>query len=172
MRKMRTTPSFHGRLPASSTARRAAQCASKKADTKCELVLRRALWAAGFRYRLSMPELIAGRPDLVFPRHKVAVFCDGDFWHGRNLQARLARLACGHNAPYWVEKIRTNAARDQAITERLRNDGWCVVRLWETEILRNPEGAVSLLAKQLGAADDTGKNRNATGNKIARRQML
>lgn len=98
--------------------------------------------------KVGLPDLV-GRPDLVFPRQKVVVFCDGDFWHGRDLDARLARLFRGNNASYWVEKIRTNVARDQAVTEQLRNEGWCVVRLWEGEILRDPGRAVSLVAEQL-----------------------
>src|SRR5262245_18005673 len=107
MKTRRSTPSFAGRIPASRNASRAAQGSSNKTNSKCELVLRRALWAAGLRYRKSMSGL-AGCPDIVFPRQKVVVFCDGDFWHGRDLDARLSRLARGHNAPYWVDKIRTN----------------------------------------------------------------
>ena len=124
----RDTPSFAGRSPASDRAHCAAQGASKKKDTKCELELRRALWADGLRYRTCVPGL-AGRPDIVFPRERVAVFCDGDFWHGRDLEARLTRLAGGHNAPYWVEKIRTNVLRDRATTRRLRAEGWTVPAL-------------------------------------------
>jgi DNA mismatch endonuclease (patch repair protein) len=79
----------------------------------------------------------------VFLRPKIAVFCDGDFWHGRELQARLARLAAGHNAPYWLAKIRANVERDRANTEKLLSGGWRVLRLWETDILRQPEAAAA-----------------------------
>jgi len=145
MRRQRTTPSFAGRRAASRGARRAAQAASKKSDTTCETVLRRTLWAMGLRYRKCMPE-VPGRPDIVFPRQKIAVFCDGDFWHGRNLKSRLARLSRGHNAPYWVAKIRTNVRRDRAISKRLAAENWCVVRLWETDILRDPTAAAGVVA--------------------------
>lgn len=148
MKSKRESPSFAGLKPASPGARRAAQGASRKGDTKCELVLRRAVWAAGLRYRKSLPGLI-GRPDFVFPRYKVAVFCDGDFWHGRDLESRLARLVRGHNAPYWVEKIRTNVVRDNATTRRLIEEGWRVVRLWETDIRRDPATAVATIAALL-----------------------
>lgn len=144
----RTTPSFRGLLPASMAARRAAQSSSKKSHTKCELVLRRALWAAGFRYRLSLPGL-PGRPDIIFPYEKVVIFCDGDFWHGRKLHSRLARLARGHNANYWTDKIRSNVARDRATTFRLRQAGWQVLRLWETDILSDPALAVEAVTKLL-----------------------
>ena len=147
MMKTRITPSFIGRAPASALASRTARSSSKKRDTKCELLLRRSLWAAGFRYRLFQP--LPGRPDLVFLRQRVVVFCDGDFWHGRDLEMRLARLRRGHNATYWVEKIRTNVVRDRATTNRLRRQGWRVIRLWETDIFRDPSAAVSRIAKEL-----------------------
>jgi DNA mismatch endonuclease, patch repair protein len=148
MARIRSTPTFAGLEPASLKARHAAQAASKKSGTRCELVLRRSLWAMGLRYRRSSSGL-AGNPDLVFPREKVAVFCDGDFWHGRDLDARLARLSQGHNAPYWVEKIRTNVRRDYEVVQRLSIDGWNVVRLWETDILRDSAGAAGVVAALL-----------------------
>ena len=147
----RSTPTFAGLKPASLKARRAAQGASKKSDTKCEVVLRQTLCAMGLRYRRSVPG-IPGRPDFVFPRERVVVFCDGDFWHGRNLQSRLARLSRGHNAPYWVEKICTNVQRDNAVSQRLSAVGWDVVRLWETDILRDPVGAAALVGARLRRA--------------------
>jgi len=149
MRGRRTTPSFCGLSPASPAARRAAQGSSKKSNTTCELVLRRALWASGFRYRLSWLGL-PGKPDIILSRYKIVVFCDGDFWHGRGLSGRLARLARGHNAPYWVEKIRGNVARDRATTTRLRAAGWRVIRVWEGDILRNPAAAVTAVAGLAG----------------------
>jgi DNA mismatch endonuclease (patch repair protein) len=154
MKPARETPSFRGRRPATLAAHRAAQGSSKKTNTRCEQVLRQALWLKGLRYRISPPEL-AGRPDIVFIRQRVVVFCDGDFWHGRHLESRLARLSRGHNAPYWVEKIRTNAKRDQAITRRLRKEGWQVVRVWETDILHDSSRAVAKVAKALRAAGRT-----------------
>lgn len=96
--------------------------------------LRRALWRLGLRYRVDVAEL-PGRPDVVFRREKVAVFCDGDFWHGRGLDARIAKLAKGHNAPYWVAKIQTNVARDRRNEEALREAGWLVLRYWESDVL-------------------------------------
>lgn len=148
MTKTRSTPTFAGLKPASRKARRAAQGCSKKSDTKCETLLRHTLWTMGLRYRRSLPG-IPGRPDLVFPRERVLVFCDGDFWHGRDLEPRLARLSQGHNAPYWVEKIRSNVKRDRAVSERLSAEGWHVVRLWETDILRDPAGAAEVVATRL-----------------------
>jgi DNA mismatch endonuclease, patch repair protein len=73
---------------------------------------------------------------MVFPAARVVVFCDGDFWHGRNLQQRISKLERGHNAPYWVAKIQRNAERDRFQTELLQSAGWLVLRFWETDILK------------------------------------
>lgn len=82
---------------------------------------------------------LPGHPDIVLSRARVLVFCDGDFWHGRDLAAREARLAEGHNAAYWVQKIRGNVERDRRNNEALENAGWLVLRFWETDILRDPQ---------------------------------
>src|SRR5437879_6189268 len=108
--KQSLKPAFTGLSPATPSSSRAARGASRKRDTLCELALRRELWSRGLRYRLCHPDL-PGRPDIVFPAPRVAVFCDGDFWHGRHLGARVAKLARGHNPAYWVAKVRRNAER-------------------------------------------------------------
>lgn len=136
----RTQVSFAGLLPASAASSRAAKGSSRKRDTRCELVLRRVLWRRGLRYRLDVADL-PGRPDVAFTRVRLAVFCDGDFWHGRNLEARVSALANGHNAPYWVAKIRGNVARDARHDAALEALGWKVLRLWERDITRDPEAA-------------------------------
>jgi DNA mismatch endonuclease (patch repair protein) len=102
------------------------------------VVLRRALWARGLRYRIDVAKL-PGRPDIVLKRAQIVVFCDGDFWHGRDLAAREERLASGHNPGYWLSKIQGNVARDRRSDEALRSAGWTVLRYWETDILRSAE---------------------------------
>src|SRR6267142_2190703 len=144
----RTTPSFEGLRPASARASRAARGASAKMNTPCEIALRRELWRRGLRYRLHQPGL-PGRPDIVFPKLRLVIFCDGDFWHGRDLETRLTRLASGYNAPYWVAKLRTNVERDHAVKSRLEEAGWRVLRLWETDILREPARIADLIAALL-----------------------
>lgn len=131
----RTTPSFAGLRPASEKASTAARRASAKKNTRCELALRRELWRRGLRYRLHVPGL-PGRPDIVFPGHRLVIFCDGDFWHGRDLDHRLKKLTRGHNAAYWTAKIQRNVERDQQNTRALTAMGWNVLRFWETEVLR------------------------------------
>lgn len=131
-------PDFRSLRPATSQASEAARGSSKKQNTRCELVLRKALTALGLRYRIDAGEL-DGRPDIVFHGPRVVVFCDGDYWHGRDLEKRLAKLAKGHNAAYWVTKIRSNVERDRRVTAALEAGGWMVLRYWETDIHKDAE---------------------------------
>jgi DNA mismatch endonuclease, patch repair protein len=142
----RATPSYEGLSPASLIASRIAIAASAKRDTRPELMLRRALRGKGLRYRLNVTSLL-GRPDLVIPAARLAVFCDGDFWHGRHLRRRLQKLAGGHNSAYWVAKIKSNVARDRRINRGLEASGWTVVRLWESDVRADPDRAAETILK-------------------------
>lgn len=130
-------PSYKGLRPASAQATAAARGSSKKTDTSCELALRRTLWAAGCRYRKNVQEL-PGRPDIVFYGTRVAVFCDGDFWHGRDWETRRQKLSSGTNSGYWLAKIERNIERDRQNTQRLQELGWTVLRFWESQIRSDP----------------------------------
>lgn len=108
-------------------------------------MLRRVLWQLGLRYRLHAKNL-PGNPDIIFRRSKVAIFVDGDFWHGRNLDERLRRLARGHNSSYWTKKIKRNVERDAENTQRLRAEGWYVLRVWESDVHKDSNAiALSIL---------------------------
>ena len=133
---MASTPRYHTLKPSSAWASAAARGSSRKADTKPELLLRRALWREGFRYRKNRIDL-PGAPDIVFPGARLIVFVDGDFWHGKNWKTRKAKLAQGHNANYWIRKIERNAARDRELSRELRASGWVVLRVWESEVHSN-----------------------------------
>lgn len=148
IRKPRTTPSYAGLIAASSKASTAARATSRKRDTRCEMLLRRTLWRLGLRYRVAVSTL-PGKPDVVMKKYRLAIFIDGDFWHGRDLEARLGRLAAGHNAAYWVQKILRNVERDRRHDKDLRADGWTVLRLWEKDILRDPAGAADAVLEVL-----------------------
>lgn len=113
-------------------------------DSRAELALRRALHAAGLRYRLHAPDVL-GRPDLVIRSRRLAVFVDGDLWHGNPDEVRRrGRTSLAELFPtrteWWVAKIERTAQRDREVTEGLRSQGWRVVRLWEHDVLRDPEG--------------------------------
>ena len=137
----------------SSSPRASQSLARNKAnDTKCERFLRSALWKMGFRFRKNVRDL-PGRPDIVFRAHRVAVFCDGDFWHGRDWVQRRRKLKKGANSTYWVAKIKANIERDKHHDERLRKLGWVVVRLWEKEILADAQRAASIVVEKLVRCD-------------------
>lgn len=110
--------------------------AIKSRNTSPEMALRRALWAQGLRYRVNVKS-IPGKPDIVFTKAKIAVFCDGDFWHGHNwairglpsLDAELEKYS-----PFWRDKILANIKRDKERTRELESTGWTVIRFWESEI--------------------------------------
>jgi DNA mismatch endonuclease, patch repair protein len=123
-------------------------------------VLGSALWHRGLRYRLNRRDL-PGTPDLVFASCRVAVFVDGDFWHGRDWETRRERLVSGNNGAYWVAKIAYNRERDERNNARLANLGWRVVRIWESDVLRDPETAADRVARMIRSAalDDDGPQR-------------
>jgi DNA mismatch endonuclease (patch repair protein) len=110
--------------------------------------LRSLLWRAGARFRKDVGSL-PGRPDIVFPRARLVVFCDGDFWHGKDWPARRRKLARGTNAPYWVAKIEANRARDRRHTAQLEADGWTVLRVWESAIHEAPERVARVILRAL-----------------------
>ena len=146
---MARAPRYHGLTPSSAQATAAARGSSRKADTTPELVLRRALWTKGFRYRKNRTDL-PGAPDIVFPGARAIVFVDGDFWHGKNWKTLKAKLAQGHNANYWIRKIERNAARDRERSRELRAAGWFVLRVWESDIQANVGGVVRRVESALG----------------------
>jgi DNA mismatch endonuclease, patch repair protein len=112
----------------------------RSSDTRAELLLRKHLWRLGLRYRVSN-SILPGKPDSEFRAVRMAVFVDGDYWHGRKWDSRRAKLLRGANASYWIAKIESNMARDLRKRKELRRLGWTVVRIWETDILRDPDAA-------------------------------
>lgn len=108
--------------------------AIKSKDTKIEVALRKALWHRGIRYRKNM-KLYNCHPDIVITKYKIAVFCDGDFWHGNTLEKYKIKT----NTQFWNEKIKRNIERDLDNTIELRDSGWIVLRFWESEIKNNLE---------------------------------
>ena len=104
----------------------------KGSDTGIEVRLRKALWHKGIRYRKNF-KVFDCHPDIVITKYKIAGFCDGNFWHGKELQKRPIK----HNSSYWNEKIRRNVERDLENTIELRDNGWIVLRFWEDDIQNN-----------------------------------
>ena len=116
--------------------------ANKSKDTKPEVVLRKALWAAGLRgYRLHDKRL-PGSPDIWIPRAKVAVFVHGCFWHGHG--CRLSTIPVTNRA-FWVEKVRRNRDRHERDAEQLQNQGATVVTVWECQLRGSLANVVGLV---------------------------
>ncbi len=134
-------------MPASPAASRSKRrnCAQ---GGRAEVALRKALWARGIRYRLHAVDL-PGKPDIVLRRARIAVFVDGDFWHGRNWAERRAKLLKGNNAGYWTAKIEYNIMRDRANTATLESCGWTVIRLWERDVLQDPDLACDVVCTEV-----------------------
>jgi DNA mismatch endonuclease (patch repair protein) len=106
----------------------------KSKDTKIELLMANELWKKGFRYRKNDKSII-GKPDFTFKKIKLAIFCDSEFWHGKDWDIQQKRI--GTNQSFWVTKIQNNINRDRLINEKLTNSGWIVLRFWETDIKKN-----------------------------------
>lgn len=124
--------------------------AIRSRDNRTELALRRALHSKGLRFRLH-PTNVEGKPDIVFARHKIAVFVDGDFWHARvlreeGLAALEARIKTATQA-YWLAKFARRIARDDAVNAALRASGWIVLRFWESELKAAPDSAVRRIVR-------------------------
>jgi DNA mismatch endonuclease (patch repair protein) len=96
----------------------------------------------GLRFRKNVKDL-PGKPDIVFPRERVAVFCDGDFWHGRNWKEKKEKIKQGSNAPYWLSKIEANMERDKRHNVNLQSLCWTVLRFWESDILADSNAAAT-----------------------------
>lgn len=114
--------------------------------------MRYTLSARGYRYRLHWKHVV-GTPDLAFTALRVALFIDGDFWHGRSIQedgidAFRATLRTDRRE-WWVKKIHGNVTRDLRVTRALRASGWSVIRLWESRVLANPGAAANLVERVL-----------------------
>ena len=114
--------------------------AIKSKDTIPEQMLGRAMWKQGLRYRKQYK--LPGKPDFAFVKAKLAVFCDGDFWHGNNWKIRglssLNEELEGYSE-FWQNKITTNIERDIRNNKKLQELGWQVIRLWESDIKKNSE---------------------------------
>jgi DNA mismatch endonuclease (patch repair protein) len=124
-------------------------------DTKPEILLRRALWAAGMRGWRLHPKTVRGRPDLAWLGRRVAVFVDGAFWHGH------PDHYWGQSGKFWDEKIARNRARDSQINAELAESGWGVVRLWDFEVEREISPCIERVRSAWEAGDTSTSTRGA-----------
>lgn len=113
-------------------------------NTKIEVILRKALWNAGFRYRKNYDKL-PGKPDIALTKYKIAIFCDGEFFHGKDWEVLKPKLEKGNNPDFWIKKITRNQQRDDEVNKQLLFMGWTVIRFWGNEIKKNPEQCVKVV---------------------------
>lgn len=129
-------------------------------NTEPELMLRKALWKENLRYRVNYKKL-PGKPDIVFTKYRVAVFCDGDYWHGHNWAVRGLSSLEGELAGYsefWRSKILRNIERDIEVNQTLKTQGWTVVRIWESDIRSDLDECVRIVKEALSTAGVERKN--------------
>ena len=117
-----------------------------RSGSKIELVLGKAMWAAGIRYRKQYKRL-PGCPDFAVPGARVAIFCDSSFWHGRGWPDAADKIKT--NRAFWIAKIEGNIARDRSITMLLRKMKWRVLRFWDDDILRSTDRCVRRVQRAL-----------------------
>lgn len=105
-------------------------------DTSIEIRLRKALRAEGYRYRKNWKAL-PGKPDIAITKYKIAIFCDGEFFHGKDWEELKPHLEKSNNSDFWVSKIKANIERDDKVNKELQYLGWTVIRFWGKDIQKN-----------------------------------
>lgn len=143
--KLKTTQEISNRMKAMS---------HKK--SKVESVLAKALWHKGYRYRLNYKKL-PGTPDIALTKYKIAIFVDGEFWHGKDFDKTKNRIK--NNKNYWIEKIEENIQRDLKNDKLLRQMEWIPLHFWSDEVIKytnycieEVESVVQSLGEENGCA--------------------
>ena len=141
-------------MPDNLTPEQRSHCMSriKGKDTGLERKVRSELHKRGFRFRKHVKEL-PGKPDIVFPKAKVAVFIDGDFWHGYRFPSWKHKVS-----EFWREKISKTRERDRRNFRKLRTMGWHVIRLWQHEIEKDFESCIQRITQTIEKSKSAAKN--------------
>lgn len=117
-------------------------------DTSIELALRKELWRRGYRYRKNLKSL-PGSPDIALTKYKIAIFCDSEFFHGKDWDVLKGKLQNGKNPDYWIKKIERNIERDQEKDQKLIAEGWTVIHFWGKEILKNTDECIKVIEETI-----------------------
>jgi len=120
--------------------------AIKATGTKDEVRLAKALWHLGYRYRKN-DKSVFGKPDLTFKNHKVAIFVDSEFFHGKDWETQKLRIQS--NQEFWHKKIGRNIERDKEVNDYLTNNGWTVLRFWSKEVKNNLWKCINRITRQI-----------------------
>lgn len=125
--------------------------AIKNKGSKIEVMLQKELWHRGLRYRKNAAN-VYGKPDIVFIGKKVAVFCDSEFFHGYDWKNKRNEIKS--NRDFWLPKIERNIQRDIEVTEKLKSEGWTVIRFWGKDIKNNLKECADVIENALVKNDD------------------
>ena len=138
-------PRFHGTVTEqrSNTMKKI-----KGKDTSIEVILRKALWARGYRYRKNYKKL-PGTPDIVLTKYRIAIFCDSEFFHGKDWNELKVKLEKGNNPDYWVAKIGRNIQRDKEKDMLLNFMGWTVIHFWGNDIKKNLNECIKVVEEAI-----------------------
>lgn len=120
----------------------------KSKDTSIEVKLRKSLRSKGYHYRKNYDKL-PGKPDIALTKYKIAIFCDSEFFHGKDWEVLKPRLEKSHNSQYWISKISRNRERDDEINKRLLFEGWTVIRFWGKDIVKNVDECVRVIEETI-----------------------
>lgn len=120
----------------------------KNKDTGIEVTLRKALWNKGYRYRKNDKRL-PGKPDIVLTKYKIAIFCDSEFFHGKDWEILKPQLERGKNADFWIKKISKNQQRDEEVNKQLQYLGWTVIRFWGKDITKHTDECVQVIEETI-----------------------
>lgn len=120
----------------------------KAKDTSIEMILRRTLWHKGYRYWKNYKTL-PGSPDIVLTKYEIAIFCDVEFFHGKNWEELREHLKNSNNSHYWISKISRNIDRDDENNKKLLAMGWTVLRFWGEDIKKHPEECVKVIEEAI-----------------------
>lgn len=120
----------------------------KNKDTSIELKLRKALWKKGYRYRKNHNKL-PGKPDIVLTKYRIVIFCDSEFFHGKDWEKLKLQLEKGKNSEFWINKISKNIERDEKIEKELNFMGWTVLRFWGKDINKNVDECIKVVEEKI-----------------------
>lgn len=120
----------------------------KNKDSAIEVTLRKALWAKGYRYRKNYSKL-PGKPDIVLTKYHIAIFCDSEFFHGKDWTQLEQQLKRSNNSDFWIKKISRNIERDTEVNKELQALGWTVLRFWGKEITSNTDECIKTIEEAI-----------------------
>jgi DNA mismatch endonuclease Vsr len=123
--------------------------AVKSKGSKIEVALGKEMWKLGLRYRKNNRKVF-GTPDFTFGKYKIAVFCDSEFWHGKDWENK--KYEHKSNVKFWHKKIERNIERDIEVNARLKEEGWQVIRFWGKEIMKSPAICAAVVAEAVESA--------------------